>query len=234
MSGTLRNDTTILMQQAQDTFLLQGGLFAAPLARMRASGLLEPAGTYHEYPKMLYIKTGEFEDVQCFTEDVKGKQVTWTEKRETIHSTIVNSEEEEERVLNGGKTAPQIEEERLTLLAQAKGRGVRVDPSWSLLRLQREMGVPTAETAPGHGAVFDEIENLKDQVRRAEEALALRQKLKELQEMLNAPAEEPAPMHGETVEISALRRELNDAGVKVDGRWSLQRLREEVERVTSP
>lgn len=226
MSGTIRTDSAILIQQAQDEFLLRGGMFAGPLARMRASGLLQEPGVYVEYPKMLYVRTGEYEDVQCFTEDVKGKQVTWTEHREIVHSTMVSSEEEEERVLTGGKTAAQIEDDRLALIEQAKARNIRFDPAWSLLRLQKELGVPTGEAEPKFGAVFDEVENLREQVRRAEEALALRQKLKELRVQLDAPEDED--------DVSALRRELTDLGVKVDLRWGTARMREELERATSP
>lgn len=232
MSGSYnapRSETELLMRQSQTNFLRQGGVYVKVLSKLRADGVLPQPGEYHEYPKMLYIRTGETETITHQTEDVKGKLITWTEERPVITSVTVNSEEEEERVLTGGKTSSQVEEERQALLSQAKARGVKYDPSWSLLRLQRELGVPTG--AEDKAAPFDEIENLRQQVERAEEALRLKHRLAELQRELDAPDGPPAVVADD---VELMRSQLRDLGVKVDGRWNPARLKQELEAATAP
>lgn len=233
MSGSINvplSQTASLMRQAQENFLRNGGIFQNVLTKMRTDGHLPPAydsSMFQEYPKMVYIRSG-VEEVTRQTEDVKGKILTWVEEVPIITKVTVNSEEEEERVLNGGKTAGQIEEERQALFATAKARGIRFDPSWSLLRLQREMGIAKPEEAAGP---YDELAELQKQVARAEEALALRRKLAELQRELSAP-EGPPPVAADDVE--QMRQQLRDLGVKVDGRWNPLRLRQELEAATAP
>lgn len=222
MSGTQATAQTssTIMRAAQDQFMRSGGVFVATLARMRSEGLIDDGYVYREYPKDIRIVRGKI-TVQCSTETNKGKTLEWEEIRDDVETITVNSEEEEDRVLNGGKTAAQIEGDRQGLILQAQQRQVKYDPSWSLLRLQRELGIKVADDAP---AAFDEVAELRAQVAKAEEALALRRRLAELNAELAAPEDD----------LTQMRDELGAAGVKVDMRWGAARLRQELERVTAP
>ncbi len=230
MSGSMPQNPPLsevarLMQDSQRGFLLGGGAYRNALNKMRTDGLLDAEYVYREYPKMLRVNQ-RTETTKRSVVNVDKEKIEWEETREVWDEVIVNSEEEEERVLNGGKTAVQIEEERQALLATAKQRGVRYDPTWSTLRLQRELGVPTASEAP---AAFDEVDELRRQVAKAEEALALRAQLAKL----NAGLAEPAIVPVDD-EVEGLRAQLQSLGVRVDGRWSPARLRQELDRATAP
>lgn len=202
-------------QIAQSKFLMNGGIFERPLHDLRKKGILAEDYVYHEYPKMIRLSQGEQEFTRS-TEDHKGRTITWTEVKEVFTDTIVNSAEEEERVLSGGKTSAQIEEERQSLITRCRALGMAADPSWSVVRLRRELGekLDAPEPADKRAALVAELETLREMDRMRDEIEALRAKL-----------EKPVD------DIPELRAALIERGVKVDGRWSAQRLREELDHL---
>ena len=236
MSGTIKNETVAMMQAAQSQFMRSGGTYGMALAKLYADGVLDDSGAFHEYPKDIHILKGK-KTVQCSTEDRRGKLIEWEEVRDDIETITVHSEEEEDRVLNGGKTAAQIEDDRQSHILQAKARGIKYDPTWSLLRLQKELGIPVAAEQPG---AFDEVAQLEEQVAKARRALELRAELAALNAQLAEPdaaTREWASIPNSIAEhddIEAMRLQLQDLGVKVDGRWSAVRLRQELDRATAP
>ncbi len=205
---------------AQENFLAQGGLFVNALRDKRARGEIRRPndGDFFEYPKLLRISEG----VQTFersTETVDRKQKTWTEEREIFREIIVNSEEEEERVLSGGKTTAAAEEERQTLVHRARAFGIKVDPSWTAIRLRRELGDKLDAPEP-----VDEMAAMKAKLAQLEEMAAMKAKIAALEAQLAKPADD----------LDELRSELSALGVVVDKRWGAARLREELERATEP
>lgn len=199
---------------AQESFLRQGGAFARVVAKMQE---LHGDYQYHEYPKMLRLSQG-VQAIEIPREDIKGKTWIETVRKEVFDEIVVNSEEEEERVLSGGKTSAQIEQERQELLRRCVGAGIKADPSWSALRLRRELGDKMDAPEP-----VDEMGSLKQKLAHLEEMAAMKAKIEALEIQLSAKPEDAEEM----------RRELTSLGVKVDGRWSHARLREELEKATS-
>ncbi len=202
-------------QLAQTKYLMNGGLYELPMQQMREKGILPSEYVYHEYPKMVRISQG----MQTFdrsTEDHKGRTISWTETKEVFTDTIVNSVEEEERVLSGGMTSAQIEEERQSLILRCRALGIVADPSWSVVRLRRELGdkLDAPDPADKMGALEAELESLRKMAAMQAEIDALRAQMAK-------PADDVAEM----------RAALTERGVKVDGRWSAQRLREELDHL---
>lgn len=199
---------------SQTQFLNSGGIYAMPLARAREQGLMTEEYVYKEYPKMLRISRGVHE-VKSSTQNIQGQTIEWTEEKELFDEIVVDSEEEEERVLAGGKTAAQIEEERVALMVQADQRGIKIDPSWGILRIQRELGAPAPAPA-------DDLAALERRIALLEREAELLGRIKALGG--NEPADE----------TEDLRRQLRGLGVTPDGRWSVERLRREIDTATAP
>lgn len=205
--------------QAQRTFMQNGGIYAGILQAKYDAGELVPPEKYEwqEYPKMLRISRGT-ERVVKTTLRIRGKEeipYEWEEDVEVFDDIIVNSEAEEERVLNGGKSDAQVEEERQDLLTQCKQRGITADASWPLFRLQQALGAaPT-------GA---EVETLRAKVAHLEEVAALKAKIAELEGRGSQ-----APDEAEQIRV-----QLRELGIEPDGRWGLPRLRQELEAATAP
>lgn len=198
---------------AQNRFLNEGGVFAQPLAAKYDSGELSPDYVYNEYPKMLRISQG-VQEIPGSTETIKGTVLTWTERREVFQEIVVNSEEEEDRVLSGGKTSDQIELDRQELIVRCRAQGVKVDPSWTSVRLRRELG-ETMDAAPG-----DEMGALQEKLARLQAMADMKAKIAALEAQLSAPADD----------VDELRAELLTLGVRADGRWSATRLRAEIDQ----
>lgn len=217
------SETVALMTRSQQNYLRAGGPYQAHLAKLESEGVIGDY-VFREYPKWVRQHLGT-KDVKCSSTTVDKEKIEWTETRPNVRETLVYSEEEEERVLMGGKTAIQIEQDRMGLLDLAKQRGVKYDPSWSLLRLKRELGEPTGEEVP---VAFDEVAQLRDQVAKLEEALALKARIAELKTQL---AEDEADS---VDDVDGLRKQLQALGVRVDGRWNTTRLQQELERATAP
>ncbi len=157
------------------------------------------------------------------TEDVRGKLIEWEVEEEVFLDHIVGSEDEEERVLAGGKSSVQMEEDRKALMARCRSAGVKVDPAWSSIRLKRELGEALDAPEP-----VDDMAALKARLAQLEEMTSMKARIAALEAELSGKAA-PAPD-----ETEALRAELMALGVKVDGRWSLTRLREELDQATAP
>lgn len=99
------------------------------------------------------------------------------------------------------------------MIASLKSRGMSVDPTWSYVRLQREMGsMPPREA----------VEALARKVEALETEAKLRARIAELEAQLNA-----SPVD----EVEMLRQQLTRAGVEVDKRWGVARLRQELEAI---
>jgi hypothetical protein len=189
------------------------------------NGELQRDYVFHEYPKLLRVSRG----VQHFdhaTEVIRGNATIvrdWSEDREVFEEIIVNSEAEEEAVLAGGQTEGQIEEHRQSLIVQAKQRGVQVDPTWGVVRLQRELGAaPSSET----------IDVMRAKIADLEEKAALRARIAELEAAMAGRAPVLPTVSADDPE--ELRAQLVSLGVEVDRRWGLARLRQELDAATAP
>lgn len=134
---------------AQTKYLMNGGPYELALAQMRDKGTMPEAGShpYQEYPKAIRVSHGT-EDIPRETDTCKGTVQRWTETREKFEDIIVHSEDEEERVLAGGKTSVQIEADRAGLINRCHSLSIPVDPSWSVVRLRRELGEALDAPAP--------------------------------------------------------------------------------------
>lgn len=211
---------SIEVQESQDNFLRQGGCFQIGLAYLRKQGQIPRAGQtpFHEYPKMLRFSEG-FQEFQRQTLTCDKETVKWTEKREVFRDIVVYDEREEERLLAGGKTSAQIEEERQTLIRRCTANNISVDPSWTSVRLRRELGdAMDAPPADEMGALTAKLAQLKQMAAMRAEIAALEAQL------AGSPADDPEEMRAALVGL----------GVKVDRRWSTATLREELDRATAP
>lgn len=234
---------------AQADFLRRGGPMAAILDAKYESGELTRDTPYAEYPKMIRRSLGmkHFDHVTEIIEGNTKGLARWSEDKEAFEEIIVTSEAEEEAVLAGGKGEAEIEQERQALLTEGRQRGISVDPTWGLVRLQRELGAaPSSET----------IEVMRKQIADLEEKAALRARIAELEAqvgridvqttgrlavpsddvLVRLRAEEGphrAP-HPVADDVENLRAQLTDLGVEIDRRWGLARLQQELEAATAP
>lgn len=208
------------IESAQECFLRNGGIFAPALLAKRKSGEIPRTYEYQEYPKAIYLSLG-VKKIERSTTSVDKQIIKWTEEKEAFQQIIVSSEEEEERVLSGGKTSHAMEEERQSLILRCRNAGIRVDAGWSVLRLKRELGDKMSEPVDDMGA-------LKAKLAQLEEMAAMKAKIAALEAELSGKVPEPVD------DLDDLRGQLFALGVKVDGRWSGQRLREELDRATAP
>jgi hypothetical protein len=204
------------IQHGQTQYLLRGGPFEMPLQMLYKSGVLQEDYVYREYPKMLRLSQG-VQDVERSTEDCKGRVINWTERKEIFQEIVVHSEEEEERVLAGGKTSVELEQERLGLLQRCRSMGIHADPSWSAIRLRRELGDALDAPAP-----VDNMAKLEAELASLKKMAAMQAEIEALRAQLAKPSDES----------EELRAQLTELGVKVDGRWSIHRLRDELEKAT--
>lgn len=211
---------------AQDEFLHKGGLFLEAMKtkakikeQRRRAGLPDDDG-YQEYPKVVRLNQREVE-LDRSTEDVRGKTINWKEKKTVYDEITVSSAEEEDRVLSGGKPTKDMEEERLGLIRRCQTAGLRVDLSWSAVRLRKELGEKLDEPEPvdREGALEAELAQLR-------RIASMQAEIAALKAQVNQPAA--------TDEADGLRAELTALGVAVDKRWGLPRLREELEAATAP
>lgn len=170
---------------AQTKFLMNGGTYELPLAMLREAGTLPSEYVFHEYPKMLRLSHG-FEKVECKTDTCKGTEIRWTEEREIFQDIVVNSEEEEERVLSGGKTSRQIEEERQGLIQRCHAMGIPADPAWSAVRLRRELGDALDAPAPG-----DNMAKLEAELNNLRKMAAMQAEIDALRAQLAGPPNDP-------------------------------------------
>lgn len=210
----MSNIATLECEIAQENFLRNGGVLGPALNAKKKSGEIPLGYEYHEYPKAIRIHKGE-EKIERQTETIRGQIIPWTETVQIYEDFIVADEAEEERVLSGGKTSAQIEEERQALYRRCLAAGIKTDPSWSVVRLKRELGEKFDE------APKDDMATLKARLAELEEMDAMRARIAELEGRLAAPV---------TDEASEIRAELKALGVTVDKRWGLDRLREELAR----
>jgi hypothetical protein len=205
---------TVESMIAQENFLRQGGVLQRAVAKMRQENGDLPE--FHEYPKMLRISQG-FHDIERSTEDIKGRNLTWVETKEVFEEIIVQSEEEEERVLAGGKTSAAIEQERLDLLTRARAFGIKADPQWTAVRLRRELGEKLDAPEP-----VNDLARLEAELEGLRKIAAMQAEIEALKAQIAAKPED----------VESLKADLVALGVTVDGRWSVKRLREELERAT--
>jgi len=200
--------------------MANGGPLAGVLESKYQSGELKREYVYQEYPKYIRISKGK-QTVHRSTTALRGKnevEVEWDEEVEMFDEHWVNSEDEEEAVLSGGKSQIQLETERQQMISDLRSRGMQVDPTWTYVRLQREMGAMPPREA---------VEALQRKVEALESEAKLRARIAELEAQLN---EKPAMASMAQVdETEALREELRLSGVDVDKRWSLATLRQKVE-----
>jgi hypothetical protein len=176
-------------QAAQDSFMARGGSYELALLQMKKDGTLKPY-VFHEYPKTIRLSHGT-EQVTLSTETCKGTVITWTESREIFQDIVVNSEDEEERVLSGGKTSSQLEDERMGLIQRCHSMGIPADPAWSAVRLRRELGDALDAPAPG-----DNMARLEIELTNLRRMKAMQDEIAELRAQLEAPANDPEEVEG--------------------------------------
>lgn len=210
------------VQLAQTKFLMAGGWMEFGLNKHRESGFLPSEYTYHEYPRMISFSRGK-EIVRKSTKTCEKETITWEEEVEQFDRIVVNSEEEEERVLSGGKTSMQLEDERLGLLNRCSAMSIPADPSWSAVRLRRLLGDALDAPAPAN----------KEQQLEAE--LASLRKMAAMQaEIAALKAQLAGSMEVQVNDLDDMRQELGALGIVVDKRWGELRLRQELEKATAP
>lgn len=204
----------------QIDFMRRGGPLEMGLRHLRDRGLLPEDDDYvfQPYPKMIRISKG-IQEIPRQTTTCDKQIVHWTDRREVFDEIIVGSEEEEERVLSGGRTSTELEEERLGLLQRCRTARLQVDPGWTAVRLRRELGEALDVPAPG-----DNMAKLEAELAGLKKMAAMQTEIEVLRAQLAKPADD----------IETMRAELTALGVKVDGRWSAARLREELDRATDP
>jgi hypothetical protein len=200
-------------------FLMRGGAYELPLMQKYDSGELQQGYVYREYPKMLRLNAHMVEEERTI-DLANGQQKTVMEKRMVYDDIIVASEDEEERVLSGGKTSAQLEEERQGLLVRCANMNIAADPSWSAVRLRRLLGDALDAPAP------DEMGALKAKMAALEEMVAMKAKIAELEAQLSGKSA--------ASEEDELRASLSALGVEVDMRWSVRTLRAKLEAATAP
>lgn len=186
----------------QINFMLRGGPLEMAIQNLRKQGLLNDEYVYRQYPEMVRLSKGT---------DEKGKEI--------IVDVIVNSDEEKDRVMSGGMTSTQVEEERQGLLQRCRTMRISADPSWTTTRLRRELGDALDAPAP------------VDNMAKLEAELGKLKKMAEMQAEIEALR---AQLATTPADVDEMRVELTTLGVKVDGRWSATRLREELNRATEP
>ncbi len=213
---------------AQENFLRTGGPLAAVLQHKYETGELSSNYEYQEWPKWIANPRARVEKVKRHTEVIRGNGTTtieWEEEVVVDPHVLVHSEEEAERVRTGGMSDGEIEESRQKLIHEAKVRGIRVDPSWGIARLEEMLGQRPLEAiaslqaqAEAQQQKIDLLQRLADQERM----------IAELQAQLAGRQQPPADERDE------LRRQLQSLGVEIDMRWGAQRLRDELDEATRP
>lgn len=204
------------VQNSTHKFLMAGGMYEMPLQMLREKGILPDGYVFHEYPKAIRVNE-RMEPYRRVVDTADGGKITDEGERLKWDEIVVNSPEEEERVLSGGKTSQQVEEEHQSLLMRAKTLGIHADPKWSIVRLKRELGdemdKPLATPA--------------DEMARLEAELAMLQKIE-------AMKAEIASLRAKTTadDPDQMRSDLAALGIVADKRWGTARLREELERAT--
>jgi hypothetical protein len=219
----MANEAEINVQEGTLNFLAQGGVFRFGVTQMRKDGRLPRFPVHHEYPKLLRLSDG-VQEFDRETETCRNTTVKWVEKREVFRDILVDSEEEEERVLGGGKTSVQIEADRQGLLQRCRSLGIPADAAWTAVRLRRELGDK-----------LDAPDDVKpaDKMAALESELAMLRRMSEMQTEIDRLRVSLQPVQASDEDIAQLRNELATLGVKVDGRWSATRLRDELDRATS-
>lgn len=219
------------VSRAQVDFMRDGGILRMPLQKMYEDGVLSPDYVFREYPKAIRVPRGAPEKIEKSVTMVDGKVRTWTEIIQAYDEYTVASEAEEERILSGGKTNAQIEEEKEGLFQRCRAAGISADPGWSVVRLRRELG-DALDAPPG-----DELADLKAKLTRLEEIAAMKAKIAALEAQVSVPAASTSnPLHAVDFgdDPDELRGQLTALGVAVDRRWGHQRLRDELDRATAP
>lgn len=205
-------------QLGQHNFLMRGGTYELPLQWLRERGEIASEHVHREYPKMLRLNPREVTKPRVL-ELCDGTKEKIVETHTIYDDIIVNSEDEEERVLSGGRTSAQLEEDRQGLLLRCRANGIPADPSWSAVRLRRELGDALDAPAPG-----DNMAKLEAELANLRKMAAMQAEIDALKSQMARPVEDP----------DALRSELATLGIKADGRWSVARLRDELDRATAP
>lgn len=204
----------------QFNYMRRGGPLEMAMQQLRAAGTLPDEGSYiyQPYPKMLRLSKG-MQTFKMRTTTCDKEVVRWDETREVFDEIIVNSEEEEDRVLSGGRTSEQLEEERLGLLQRCRAAGIGADPTWTAVRLRRELGDKMDAPEPTNN-----MERLEAELAGLKKMAAMQAEIEALRAQLAKPADD----------IETLRAQLVALGKKPDGRWSADRLREELDLATAP
>lgn len=210
---------SVEVQESQSAFLMRGGTYALALAYLRKDGTLPKERAYNEYPKLIRLPKGEPRSVKKSTMTCDKQILQWTEEVQEYDDFLAADEGEEERILSGGKTNAQIEDERQRLIMRSKAAGIQTDPNWSAVRLRRELGdkLDAPEPVDRLGALEAELNNLR-------KIAAMQAEIEALKSQIAKPADD----------IEDLRGQLVALGVKVDGRWNIQRCRDELDRATAP
>ena len=169
----------IEVELSQQQFLNAGGIFARALIAKKNNGELAKEYEYREYPKMLRLNPREVEVPHIYYIGAETSPRTEYITKTVYDEIIVHSEEDEERVLSGGKTSGDLEQERQNLIARARVLGIKVDTAGAAVRLKRELGdkLDAPEPADKMAALSAELANLRKMADMQAEIDALRAQL---------------------------------------------------------
>jgi hypothetical protein len=181
---------------------------------------------FREYPKHVYPEgltyPADYSEVH-----LRGKPM----------GVEVNSADEERSVMSAERPLEGEPANRAALRQQLATLGVQVDPTWDMTRLYRELAARANRLAMEHSVEYGQnalagnpgevewgtVPEDTESERRAAESFNREPQLH---------TDEPKP--GGDQDIIDLRMQAASIGLKVDGRWSAQRLRDEIARVTDP
>lgn len=199
---------SIEVELSQDQFLAQGGVYMRALAEKKKSGEHAKSFVFHEYPKDIRLNERD-EDYEDVAETIKGATITKHMTRRVWDTVTVHSEEEEDRVRAGGGSAADAEDERLELMQKCRNLHIRVDPTWTVVRLRRELGMEMDKPVRAKSA-DEEFDDLEAQMERLLKKKEMRAKIAALEAEAIEPvkAAKPAraarePVVAETDEFAA-------------------------------
>jgi hypothetical protein len=119
-----------------------------------------------------------------------------------------------------------MEEDRQGLIQRCRTMGIAADPSWSAVRLRRELGDALDAPAPG-----DNMAKLEAELANLRKMAAMQAEIEALRAQLGGTRAD-APREAE--EIEELRAQLTALGVPFHHRHGAERLRDLLEAATAP
>jgi hypothetical protein len=122
-----------------------------------------------------------------------------------------------------------MEEDRQGLIQRCRTMGIAADPSWSAVRLRRELGDALDAPAPG-----DNMAKLEAELANLRKMAAMQAEIEALRAQLGGQRGAVLDAPREAEEIEELRAQLTALGVPFHHRHGAERLRDLLEAATAP